>query len=101
MQMTAAIIALLHVVTVSAQGVQFAIKNNFFDDVRSNYLPMLFDHIANGYDIGAYAFGNKWASVNLTESMLSLPGNDRQKFSDDFEVVPPQPGSSTFGLKMK
>lgn len=33
--------------------------------------------------------------------MLYLPGNNRWKFANDFEVVPPPPGSSTFGLKMK
>ena len=75
-------------------------KNNFFNDVRSNYLPMLFDHVSNGYDIGKYTFGNKWATINLNENVLSLPNNDRNKFTNDFEVVPPETGSSTFGIKM-
>ena len=86
--------------TVSGQGIQFAIKNNFFNDVKSNYLPLAFDHIGQGYDIGSYTFGSRWANVNLTESKLSLPGNDRYKFANDFTVVPPQPGTSKFGLKM-
>ena len=38
--------------------------------------------------------------MNLTESRLSLPGNDRFKFAKDFTVVPPETGTSKFGLKM-
>jgi len=63
-------------------------------------MPMLFDHFGHGYEIGSYMFGNKWASINLTESVLSLPNNDRDKFANDFLVTPPQDGSSIFGLKM-
>ena len=85
---------------MSSQGIQFALKNNFFNDVRSNYLPMLFDHVGNGYNIGSFSYGNKWASINLNESTLSLPDNDRDKFTNDFEVVPPKAGESTFGIKM-
>ena len=61
---------------------------------------MLFDHIGQGYVIGSYEFGSKWANINLTESVISLPNNDRQKFTDDFEITAPESGSSTFGLKM-
>lgn len=86
--------------TVSSQGIQFAIKNNFFDDVKSNYLPLLFDHIAHGYDIGSYVLGNSWTKINLTDSVLSIPNNDRQQFAKDFDVTAPKAGSSIFSLKM-
>lgn len=100
MLIAAVVIAFIQVATVSAQGIQLAMKNNFFDDIRSNYLPLLFDHISNGYDIGSYEFGNRWTSINLTDSKLSIPCNDSQIFTDDFEVVAPKDGSSAFGLKM-
>ena len=61
---------------------------------------MLFDHISNGYDIGPFSYGNKWASIELKESLLSLPDNNRDKFTNDFVVVPPKAGESTFGLQM-
>jgi len=53
--------------------------------------------------------GSKWAGVNLTSSLISLPCNDSvddwtitraQKFTKDFQVIPPTEGSSVFGIKM-
>lgn len=60
----------------------------------------MFDHIAQGYTIGSHTIGSNWANVNLTESLISLPGNDRTKIAHDFTVIAPKDGSSKFGIKM-
>lgn len=97
--LAAVIIAVINVSAVTAQGLQFAIKDQFFEDLKANYLPMIYDKFGTGYDIDSHSFGNKWAGINLTKTVLSIPG-DRDQFTNNFKISPPKDGQSNFGIKM-
>lgn len=61
---------------------------------------MLFDKIDTGYSIGPHFMGSKWAGVNLTDAIISLPCNSRDKFTKDFKITAPKDGAATFGIGM-
>ena len=41
----AVVAAILQMASVASQGLQFSVKTHVYDDLKDNYLPMLFDDI--------------------------------------------------------
>jgi len=98
--MISAITGALMVASTAASAIQVAVKSHVFNDLRDVLLPKAFANISDGYALGPQWMGSKWAGVNLTSSVISLPTNDTSKFAKDFQIVPPAEGSSVFGIKM-